>query len=349
MTDATTPLASVPWLDPGMVDESRRSRTCIRSAISRRARPWRWRLSAGRRGALEAAKRLRDELDDGPPPLDPTTPLTLIEWFPERAVEHFKEAALDTLAGAAMAVDWDGTRVYPAWEGWRKLARRCRDEQGRWFRARDREDAHRKRESADVARAAARDARLDKIEAEIAAMRYGDPETKRQAWLQSTDHYGVKPHVVQQGIDEQETHARLNEALNDPADALHEHAVALVNQDWAARQVGGYEQHVGQYEQQIDGFARATDDKGNLAHPHFAEVYEDMVGIAEATTARGKQPDLQTVYRQALLENPRLRQAEQVRRARQGAGMLSGSGGADTGHRGDTGDDLDSIIRSQVG
>ena len=70
-----------------------------------------------------------------------------------------------------MAVDWDGTRVYPAWEGWRKLARRCRDEQGRWFRDRDREDAHRKRESADVARAAARDARLDKIEAEIAATR----------------------------------------------------------------------------------------------------------------------------------------------------------------------------------
>ena len=181
-----------------------------------------------------------------------------------------------------------------------------------------------------------------------AVMRYGDPETKRQAWTQSADHYGVKTHVVQQGIDEQETHARLSEALNDPADALHEHAVALVNQDWAARQVGPYEQHVGQYEQQIDGFARATDDKGNLAHPHFAEVYEDMVGIAEATTARGKQPDLQTVYRQALLENPRLRQAEQVRRARQGSGMLSGSGGADTGHRGDTGDDLDSIIRSQV-
>ena len=119
-------------------------------------------------GAIEAAQRLRDELDDGAPPLDPTTPLTLIEWFPERAVEHFKEVALDTLAAAAMAVDWDGTRVYPACEGWRKLARRCRDEQDRWLRARDREDLHSKRLAADVARVAARDARLDALEAKIA-------------------------------------------------------------------------------------------------------------------------------------------------------------------------------------
>ena len=170
MTDATTPLASVPWLDPGMVASLELADVHTVGDLAKGAAlalaPIGWPA-----GALEAAKRLRDELDDGPPPLDPTTPLTLIEWFPERAVEHFKEAALDTLAGAAMAVDWDGTRVYPAWEGWRKLARRCRDEQGRWFRARDREDAHRKRESADVARAAARDARLDKIEAEIAATR----------------------------------------------------------------------------------------------------------------------------------------------------------------------------------
>ena len=181
------------------------------------------------------------------------------------------------------------------------------------------------------------------------ALRYGNPEAKRQTLAQVMDGYGVVPQVGDQMIEARENSERLSAALNDPGDARHDEAVALVQQDWAARQVGGYQQQVGQYEQQIDGFARATDNKGNLAHPHFAEVYEDMVGIAEATTARGKQPDLQTVYRQALLENPRLRQAEQVRRARQGAGMLSGSGGADTGHRGDTSDDLDSIIRSQVG
>ena len=182
-----------------------------------------------------------------------------------------------------------------------------------------------------------------------ALLRYGDPETKRQTLGQVMDGYGVVPHVATQMTDYHEANARLSQALDDPYDARHDEAVALVQQDWAARQVGGYEQQVGQYEQQIDGFARATDNKGNPAHPHFAEVYEDMVGIAEATVARGKQPDLQTVYRQALLENPKFHNAEAVRRARQGSGMLSGSGGADAGHGGRGGDDLDSILRELVG
>ena len=167
-----------------------------------------------------------------------------------------------------------------------------------------------------------------------AVMRYGDPETKRQAWIQSTDHYGVVPHVVQQGLDAQETDARLNAALANPDDPYHEHATALVNQDWADRQVGPYVAKVSNLENQINGFARAHDGKGNLAHPHFSEVYEDMIGIAEATAARGKQPHLETVYRQALLENPKFHNAEAVRRARQGAVQVSGSGGADTGHGG---------------
>ena len=170
MTDATTPLASVPWLDPGMVATLELADVHTVGDLAKGAAltlaPIGWPA-----GAIEAARRLRDGLDDGPPPLDPTTPLELIEWFPIRAVEHFKEAALSTLAGAAMAVDWDGTRIFPAWPDWRKLARRCRDEQGRWLRAREREDAHRKRDAADTARAAARDARLDALEAEIAAVR----------------------------------------------------------------------------------------------------------------------------------------------------------------------------------
>ena len=149
--------------------------------------------------------------------------------------------------------------------------------------------------------------------------------------------------------DYHETNARLSEALNDPYDARHDEAVALVQQDWAARQVGGYEHQVGQLEQQVDGFARAHDGKGNLAHPHFNEVYEDMVGIAQATTARGKQPNLEVIYRQALLESPKFHNAEAVRRARQGAVQVSGSGGADTGHGGRRSDDIDSILNELVG
>ena len=49
----------------------------------------------------------------------------------------------------------------------------------------------------------------------------------------------------------------------------------------------------------------------------------------------GSNPNLQTVYRQALLENPRLRQRRSRCGARaRGRGQLSGSGGADAGHGG---------------
>ena len=169
MTDPATPLGEVDWLASGMADTLALADVHTVADLAKGAAlslaPIGWPA-----GAIEAAKRLRDELDDGTPPLDPTTPLTLIEWFPARAVEHFKEVALDTLAAAAMADHWDGTRIYPAWPGWRKLARRCRDEQGRWLRARDREDARRKRDAADAARDAARSARLDALDKQLEAL-----------------------------------------------------------------------------------------------------------------------------------------------------------------------------------
>ena len=90
MTDATTPLASVPWLDPGMVDTLALADVHTVGELAKGAAltlaPIGWPA-----GAIAAAQWLRDGLDDGPPPLDPTTPLErLIEWFPDPGGRAFQ-------------------------------------------------------------------------------------------------------------------------------------------------------------------------------------------------------------------------------------------------------------------
>ena len=110
MTDATTPLASVPWLDPGMVDTLELADVHTVGDLAKGAAlslaPIGWPA-----GAIEAAKRLRDGLDDGAAAAGPHNAANAYRVVPRaRWSPHFKEVALDTLAGAAMAVDWDGTR-----------------------------------------------------------------------------------------------------------------------------------------------------------------------------------------------------------------------------------------------
>ena len=154
-----------------------------------------------------------------------------------------------------------------------------------------------------------------------ALLRYGDPETKRQTLGQVMDGYGVVPHVAQQMTDYHETNARLSQALDDPYDAQHDHAVELVNQDWAARQVGGYQQQVGQYEQQIDGFARATDGKPAIwrirTSPRSTTTWSEL---PRRDRRGGSNPISKPSIARRSSKTPNSTTPKQVRRARQGRG-----------------------------
>lgn len=61
---------------------------------------------------------------------------------------------------------------------------------------------------------------------------------------------------------------------------------------------------------QIDSFKSATDESGNLKHPHFDEIEDDMATIANGMLARGQTvPPLDELYERAVYANPTTRQS----------------------------------------
>lgn len=84
------------------------------------------------------------------------------------------------------------------------------------------------------------------------------------------------------------------------------------------------------FEQQIQEFSTAEDDTGQLKHPHFNDVVEDMVSLAMVEHQQGRAPDLAKLYEQAVWSNPETREknlsaskadqeAKDVKRAREKA------------------------------
>lgn len=60
--------------------------------------------------------------------------------------------------------------------------------------------------------------------------------------------------------------------------------------------------------QAIQKFASATDADGNLLHPHFDDVLDDMLLLARAETEAGRTPDLEALYERAVWASPAVRE-----------------------------------------
>ena len=58
----------------------------------------------------------------------------------------------------------------------------------------------------------------------------------------------------------------------------------------------------------IEQFAAATDANGNLQHPHFREVEDDMARLAVLSRSAGRPPVLKDLYEQAVWSNPTTRE-----------------------------------------
>lgn len=58
----------------------------------------------------------------------------------------------------------------------------------------------------------------------------------------------------------------------------------------------------------IEKFKSATNEKGEPLHPHFADVEQDMIMLAQYARARGEKPTLEALYDQALWANTSVRQ-----------------------------------------
>jgi hypothetical protein len=68
---------------------------------------------------------------------------------------------------------------------------------------------------------------------------------------------------------------------------------------------------VAKAEADLEAFKSAQDDKGNLLHPHFDDLEDDMLQLAQAAIAARKPvPPLMTLYETAVWANPSTRKAK---------------------------------------
>lgn len=63
-------------------------------------------------------------------------------------------------------------------------------------------------------------------------------------------------------------------------------------------------------EQQLDSFAKQTNEKGELLHPHFDAVIDSMTQLAAVDRQNGRQPEIQSLYEQAVWMNPEIREQQ---------------------------------------
>jgi hypothetical protein len=70
------------------------------------------------------------------------------------------------------------------------------------------------------------------------------------------------------------------------------------------------QQREAEIETRITSFKSAADEKGNLLHPYFEEVEQDMIALAQSYMAMKRPlPELDALYDQAVYANPSTRQA----------------------------------------
>lgn len=166
---------------------------------------------------------------------------------------------------------------------------------------------------------------------------------------------------------------QFNVDLNEEPDPQQEQLNSVISQlDNKINQVSNHfiSQSQNQVTQQLDQFASAKDEKGELQHPYFEDVIEDMTVLANAVRARGQQPDIKQLYEQAIWANPIVREkilssqkeaegkkaqmeAEQKRKedqerankAKRASASVSGDGSADTPTQGG---DIRSLIENAL-
>lgn len=66
--------------------------------------------------------------------------------------------------------------------------------------------------------------------------------------------------------------------------------------------------HSAAMEERLNEFANQKDDKGELLHPHFDDVMEDMVYLAKVEKQAGKTPNVKDLYDRAVWMNPTVRE-----------------------------------------
>ena len=106
-----------------------------------------------------------------------------------------------------------------------------------------------------------------------------------------------------------------NAPAPDPQVAQLQQQIWQMQNGWQQQQAQALQQQqavqqarVAQTTQTLHAFQTEVDDEGNLAHPYFGEVEQDMTRLAQADLAAGVQPELNSLYERAIWSNPIVRQ-----------------------------------------
>lgn len=78
------------------------------------------------------------------------------------------------------------------------------------------------------------------------------------------------------------------------------------------RQQAEYTERQNTIVSEIQQFAEAKDDAGELAHPYFNDVMDDIMMLAQAERTAGRQPVLQDLYDKAIWSNTSVREQMQA-------------------------------------
>jgi hypothetical protein len=118
---------------------------------------------------------------------------------------------------------------------------------------------------------------------------------------------GTQPAPVQNGDG---THIQLPPELTQQLLSLQQRLDAQ-DRERADRQRFAETSAVQKAETELETFKSAQDDKGNLLHPHFDDLENDMLLLAQAAIAARKPlPALMTLYETAVWANPSTRKAK---------------------------------------
>lgn len=138
-----------------------------------------------------------------------------------------------------------------------------------------------------------------------------------QTLLQIGKQYGLTPQHFAQAMQQNVQQPQMPEAFAPFAQKLTA-IEQFLNQQQQQTQV----QRFTQTRQTIEQFAEEKDAKGNPTHPHFDDVVDDIIRLANVERAAGREPNLQNLYETAVWANPTTREkqlAAQTQQAQQKA------------------------------
>lgn len=129
----------------------------------------------------------------------------------------------------------------------------------------------------------------------------------------NTDPVGVIKAVAQQyGVDLSSLSGQSSEEFVDPQVQELRDQINNLQRQIQEREEHSTRQATESQTQAIESFRSAKDASGNLLHPHFDAVFQDLIVMAQGYVASGqKPPELQSLYERAVLMHPELTAQDQ--------------------------------------